>query len=279
MPAPLLVPHRGRPSRWQQKGATLVELMVGIAIGLLTVAAAVGALMVSRSISGTVSDSSQLQQQAAYAFRVIGQQLRQAGGLNIDPTTGPKDIVAFLSLPASTPLPIAGMDSPASNEYKFTTTYQNVQEPTYSGGSTPTNGYLMRDCLGESHDIASDPLITSRFTLDANGNLVCAGNGNAQPLIGGVKDFRVTYLQQTLDAATLQPQFRYASATALTSTDWPSVYAVEVCLELEGTEFIDTVGSTYTKCDGSSASRGNKLRMVFRNTFYIRNQAWPAAGT
>jgi type IV pilus assembly protein PilW len=253
--------------------------MVGIAIGLLTVAAAVGALMVSRSISGTVSDSSQLQQQAAYAFRVIGQQLRQAGGLNIDPTTGPKDIVAFLSLPASTPLPIAGMDSPASNEYKFTTTYQNVQEPTYSGGSTPTNGYLMRDCLGESHDIASDPLITSRFTLDANGNLVCAGNGNAQPLIGGVKDFRVTYLQQTLDAATLQPQFRYASATALTSTDWPSVYAVEVCLELEGTEFIDTVGSTYTKCDGSSASRGNKLRMVFRNTFYIRNQAWPAAGT
>jgi len=226
-----------------------------------------------------VSDASQLQQQAAYAFRVIGQQLRQAGGLNIDPTTLPKDVVAFLPLPANAPLPIAGKDSPASNEYKLTITYQNVQEPMYSGGSTPTNGYLMRDCLGESHNIASDPLITSRFTLDVGGNLVCAGNGNAQPLISGVKDFRVTYLQQTLDAATLQPQFRYASAAALTGADWPNVRAVEVCLELEGAEAIDTVGATYTKCDGSSASRGNRLRMVFRNTFYIRNQAWPAAGT
>ena len=64
-----------------QRGVTLIELMVGITIGLLTVAVAMGALMVSRGISGTVSDASTIQQQAAYAMRVIGLQLRQAGSL------------------------------------------------------------------------------------------------------------------------------------------------------------------------------------------------------
>ncbi len=67
-----------------QRGVTLIELLVGIVIGLLTVAVAMGALMVSRGVTGTVSDSSMLQQQAAYAFRVIGQQIRQAGSLRLN---------------------------------------------------------------------------------------------------------------------------------------------------------------------------------------------------
>ena len=45
-----------------QRGVTLIELMVGIAIGLLTIAVAMGALMVSRGVSGTVSDASEIQQ-------------------------------------------------------------------------------------------------------------------------------------------------------------------------------------------------------------------------
>lgn len=59
-----------------QRGMTLIELMVGLAIGLLTISVALGALMVSRGVSGTVTDASQLQQQASYAFRVMGQQIR-----------------------------------------------------------------------------------------------------------------------------------------------------------------------------------------------------------
>lgn len=43
------------PLRTSQRGATLLELMVGITIGLLTVAVALGALMVSRGVSGTMT--------------------------------------------------------------------------------------------------------------------------------------------------------------------------------------------------------------------------------
>ena len=267
-------PHHRRP----QKGSTLVELMVGVVIGLLTVGVGIGALMVSRGVSSTVSDASQMQQQAAYAFRVIGQQLRQAGGVAIDPTTGVTDNVQFLPLAVGTTLPVSGKETPASGEYKLSVAYQNFVEPiSPPSGSTPVDGYLMRDCLGENPGIATFPLITSQFKLDANKNLVCAGSGAAQPLISGVTDFQVAYLQQFLNVAK-QPQFRYAPATALLAADWGNIYAVEVCLELEGSEVIDTAGGTYTKCDGSSASRGNRLRMVFRNIFNIRNHGWPFAG-
>ena len=71
-----------------QRGLTLLELMVGVVIGLLVVAVATAALMVSRSVTGTVSDASQIQQQGAYAMRVIGNQLRQAGALYLNPDPG-----------------------------------------------------------------------------------------------------------------------------------------------------------------------------------------------
>ena len=75
-------PSKSRAMRRQaQRGITLLELMIGIAIGLLVVAVAMAALMVSRGVSGTVSDASGIQQQAAYGMRLIGLQLRQGGSL------------------------------------------------------------------------------------------------------------------------------------------------------------------------------------------------------
>lgn len=93
-----------------QKGVTLVELMVGIAIGLLVISVAVGALMVSRNISGTVSDATGIQQQAAYAMRVIGQQVRQAGSLrlNLDPLNSGDDYLIPVALETIAPATGAG---------------------------------------------------------------------------------------------------------------------------------------------------------------------------
>ncbi|RDD91258.1 hypothetical protein DTW89_18920 [Acidovorax sp. BoFeN1] len=108
-----------------QRGATLIELLVGITIGLLTVVVGLGAVVVSRSLSGTVSDASRLQQQASYAFRVIGQQLRQTAGLAIDPTTGTKANVEFSVFTSAPTSPISGKESPASSEYKLALAYQS----------------------------------------------------------------------------------------------------------------------------------------------------------
>ena len=90
-------------NRHHQSGATLIELMVGITIGLLTIAVAIGDLLVSRGVSTSVSDVTGLQEQASYAFRIIGQQLRQAGSIRLDLASNkpdgtaivPEDVVAF----------------------------------------------------------------------------------------------------------------------------------------------------------------------------------------
>ena len=274
------------PIRPSQHGATLLELLVGITIGLLTVAVAVGALMVSRGISGTVSEASQLQQQASFAFRVIGQQLRQAGSRQLDPETAPDVHAKFYEPIKNVPVdfsgvtPVSGKDNPGTGEYALEINYQNIREFTVL---EPTDGeYQIRNCLQKKAEDSAknpDPMIVSKFKHNAtDATLVCAGgSGAAQPIIQNVKDFTIQYLTQATDGdASAAPTYQYVNATTA-GASWLKVYAVQVCLELEGAETIDTAGAKYKKCDGTEVDRGNKLRMVFRNTYHIRNHAWPTS--
>lgn len=287
--------HVKAPSRRQnrlhgQHGVGLIELMIGITIGLLTVAVALGALMVSRGVSGTVSDSSQLQQQAAYAFRVISQQLRQAGSLrlNMAPQLEPgstvaidiADPVAFETEvdgfnPATDTL--SGKDAPGTGEFKLTMGYRNYKEPLYAFAAEES---LQRNCLGETN---SDALIQSRFVLDTTLNrLRCAGSGAAEPFAENVANFQVRYLLQDASSALAlgNPQISYVNATAV-GTNWNRVQGVEVCLVLYGVESIDMpAGSSYTDCDGSTAvdmttltgTRAKRMHIVFRNVYQLRSQ-------
>lgn len=276
-----------------QHGVGLIELMIGITIGLLTVAVALGALMVSRGVSGTVSDSSQLQQQAAYAFRVISQQLRQAGSLrlNMAPQSAAgstvavdiADPVAFETKvdgadsfdPARDTL--SGMDTPGAGQFKLMTGYRNYKDALYSFTSEES---LQRNCLGET---THDNLVQSKFVLNAASNtLRCAGkvtDTKGQPFAENVANFEVRYLLQ--QAATPgDPQVRYVSATDV-NTNWNRVQGVEVCLVLFGNESIDMpAGTSYTDCDGSTAvdmttltgTRARRMHIVFRNVYQLRSQ-------
>ena len=295
-----------------QSGATLIELLVGITIGLLTIAVAMGALILSRGISGTVSDTSHMQQQASYAFRVIGQQLRQAGSMQLNlavnktaiETITAEDLVAFSpdseiypafsSTPPNTPA-VSGKDTPSSGEYKISVAYQNYQEAIFPIGSKKS---LFRDCLGAQ---PSTTIIQSQFVLDtAKGELKCAGSEkppNPQAIIKNVADFQVRYLVQSKTAAaTGIPTIQYVNAADVSAhpveaskTDWGTVFAVEVCLVLHGEERVDMPnGSTYVGCDADKdgkgvkvdmsstgalpATRKNRLHMAFRSAYQLRSQ-------
>ncbi|MCO5103624.1 MAG: PilW family protein [Burkholderiaceae bacterium] len=287
---------------------TLVELMVGIAVGLLVIAVATGALMVSRGVSGTVTDASQLQQQASYAFRILGQQIRQAGSmqLNLAANKSPgdpiliEDFVAFSpnteiysalpeTVPPNTPA-VSGKDAPAAGEYRLSLAFQNYEEPSFPGGATVS---FFRDCLGAQ---PSSTIIQSQFVLDTVlGELRCAGSNNVpQSLIRNVADFQVRYLIQNRAAAQSGlPTIQYVSAAGVPpipaggATDWSTVFGVEVCLVLYGDEPIDMpAGSDYTGCvdaDGNglfdkvvmtslAGARRNRLHMAFRSVFQLRSQ-------
>lgn len=306
---------RHQHQRQRQHGVTLIELMVGITIGLLTIAVAMGALMVSRGVSGTVTDASHMQQQASYAFRVLGQQLRQAGSMQLDlaankasgATIEAEDVVVFAPNPEiysanphivpNTPA-VAGKDVPASGEYKLSLAYQNYQEDIFL---SPTPTSLFRDCLGaggnptKANPAVVPPIIQSQFVLTKD-ELYCAGSDpkNKQQIIKNVADFQVRYLNQSSASATTGlPTVQYTNAAGIPdhpemsgTTDWGTVFGVEVCLVLYGDERVDMLGnSTYTGCDvdvdgkridvnmgNLPADRKNRLHMAFRSVYQLRSQ-------
>lgn len=273
--------------------------MVGIAIGLLVVAVAMSALMISRGVSGTVSDASGIQQQSAYVMRVIGLQLRQAGSLylNLNSTNAPTDQSAAAPVAFETrsgdldlTLPswriIEGKDNPGASEFKLTTRFSNYTEPLFLS-ATPQS--QVRDCIGAS---PSTTLIESKFKF-VNNELQCASFGStaAQAIAQNVANFQLRYLLQN-NAAANNPTLQYVAANAVEAAGgWGKVQAVEVCLVLYGTEPIDLpTGSTYTDCDGTTAvdmsnaaatdmsgtaigaQRARRMHIVYRNVFQLRSQ-------
>ncbi|MBU4424056.1 MAG: PilW family protein [Gammaproteobacteria bacterium] len=276
---------------YNQRGVTLIELMVGISIGLLVVAMAMGALMVSRSVSGTVSDASSIQQQAAYAMRVIGLQLRQAGSLRLNLDPGTTTTEATYLVPAAFETVAVAASNPV---YSFDA---NKPEQTLSGTTTPeilTVGYrrytepvftnateqsLARNCLGGPQTASGDQRLESIFQLNAN-ELQCNGNGvGAQPIVQNVANFQVRYLLQDNTTTPGTPTIKPVDAADV-GTNWAQVQAVEVCLVLYGIEPIEMpANSSYTDCNGTAVDmtaltgqRTRRMHIAFRNVFQLRSQ-------
>lgn len=274
-----------------QRGVTLIELMIGIAIGLLTIAVAMGSLMVSRGVSGTVSDASSIQQQGAFAMRTIGLQLRQTGSLRLNLNPGIVTAAEPYLAPAAfetkagqfdptTPTGILeGKDSPGATEFKLDVRYSSYTEPLFVGGTQSQ----ARDCLGANPD---PNLLESKFSLRVNPvtnvpELVCASAGSiaAQPLVQNVANFQVRYLLQDNTSTPGSSTLKSVDAAGV-GVDWAKVQGVDVCLVLYGTERIDLpTGSNYTDCDGAAVdmstltgARARRMHVTFRNTFQLRSQ-------
>jgi len=296
-------PRRSPAQGRAQRGFTLIELMVGITIGLLVVAVAIAALLVSHGISGTVSDASDIQQQSAYALRLIGSQLRQTGSLRLGlplATVAAPAPGAPAQTPSTDPMaPVAfeikaGPDS--SNPYYFDTTTATGQAALLSGTDTTLTTGFARDqvsvfgsanpttmalnCVGGPADnnaaTAAMATVQSVFDVATNSNgvpeLRCNGNGfGPQPVIQNVANFQVRYLVQNTGTVG-SPQVQYLSAAQVPNAPggWTAVQGVEVCMVLYGKEMINmpAAGSTYTDCDGSTVNMAT-LSGLRRNRMHL----------
>ncbi|TQN07861.1 type IV pilus assembly protein PilW [Acidovorax temperans] len=281
----------------RQSGVTLIELMVGLAIGLLVVAVAMGALMVSRGISGTVSDASGIQQQGAYILRVVSQQLRQTGSLylNPDPVGGNStDVLSPVAFEIKADAVGSGNsfiqeESLSGAGTSVTTAFRRYQDNVFladnATSTTIGTDFLARNCVGAPGNSSTDQRVESIFTFDSTTNeLQCGGNGTAaQPIAQNVAQFQVTYMVQTTDAAgntTVQYVKGSDMPAAATDPTWRRVQGVQVCLVLYGSEPIDMpAGSSYTDCAGTSVNmttltgeRKNRMHLLFRNTYQLRSQ-------
>ncbi|MDD2712461.1 MAG: PilW family protein [Simplicispira sp.] len=283
----------------RQRGVTLIELMVGLSIGLLVVTVAMGTLMISRGISGSVSDASGLQQQGAYILRVIGQQLRQAGSLylNPDPVGGAStDVLSTVAFEIKAdPVTVEGKtgnsfeqkDTLSGTSNTLTIGFRRYQDNVFLADNATSSvigtDFLARNCVGAPSKSSTDQRVESIFTFNSD-TLRCQGNSvvTPQPIAQNVAQFQVTYMVQISDATGTKVQYTKGSDMPAAADDptWRHVQGVQVCLVLYGSESITMpAGSSYTDCEGTSVdmttligNRNNRMHLLFRNTFQLRSQ-------
>lgn len=241
-------------TRRRQHGTLLLELLVGLALGLLIVASAIGAMAIFQRSAATVNDMGQLQHQGAYAMRVLGLQLQQAGA------------VEFVEQQAPDPNHPAGAYRQLDDKRSPRVGGTEGRDADSFWVRTRVSGLTLerRDCLGTTLAEQDDGSVKSNFQV-RRGQLYCQGRPRAaQPLIANVADFRVAYRVATQAGV----QILRAEAVAAAGL-WTAVRAVEVCLDLAG-DTVDDVRATgqYTDCrNRAGTSRQGRLHLVLRRVF------------
>ena len=238
-----------------QRGAMLLEMITGLSIGLMVTLAALGTLAFLQSSSALQGEAFQLQQSIDIAMQTIGQQLRQAGAVELQPAQN-GTAVRFSS--AFDGQAVRGEDGARGSADTLMVSYQD-------GGDA-------RDCLGNRPDATQAGIrVDSRFSVAA-GTLRCLGAHRAtgnQTIVDRVEDFQVDYGLRT--EAASGPEFRFVDAAAV-GTAWSQVRAVRVCLQIASERNVQMPAADAQRdCQGRALKTDGHLRRVTRSTFSLRS--------
>ena len=239
-------------NRQRAAGTMLVELMVALALASIAIAAAIAALMVARDAAAAIHEMTLLQQQASYALRSMGRQIRSAGSLELQAIADGPSAVRFALPTVSGASRVHGTDGGPNASDSLTLAH--VAPPLLPG--------LQRDCHGQTAAPGTRTLAT--FQVDANGNLICrSSSGRSQPLIAGVAAFKLRFRVE-------QDGVQSMSASEVEAAQrWSAVRAVEVCLELRGEQRVTASDDPYIGCFGRSAGNAGRLTLVTRRLFLL----------
>lgn len=283
-------------ARWRQRGVTIVELMVSMALGLAVLVAA-GALLVSANRAYVVQvESAAVDEGGRYALEMIARAVRQAAYIDwehLDRAHGPN---------GAAPARLAGLDARSlskggngiANPLAASVNGSDVIAVRFAGaGPAPNGDGSALSCAG--FPVPEDDEGWSIFYVARNeqgeAELRCkyrgAGSWSADAVISGVDGFQVLYGLDTDTPADGVPN-RYVNASAVNALDaalvlaganaaelardfnrrthWKRVASVQVALLLRGTRVnggeaptYDLFGPDYGEAFGAS-DRGARLR-------------------
>jgi len=86
--------RRGLLGAVRQRGFTLVELLVGLVVGMLVIASAIGVFVAQQSSAQIARGQQELQQQARFVLDVMARDLRAAGDFSCVPGITPVNVLA-----------------------------------------------------------------------------------------------------------------------------------------------------------------------------------------
>jgi type IV pilus assembly protein PilW len=242
----------------EERGVTLIELLVAIAIGLFLVGGLLTLVQAMKRTTVSQSGLSQLQDNERMAMQLMTDVI-QSSGYFINP----------LSQSAQTSFPVVGSYTyagpPAASTDAFTVGGQAVAGSTGAGtaGDSITARYWTTgtaavlpaipdkviNCTGNTY--SAQAVLVNTISIDANGNLQCflVINGVVQtpvPLIGGLRSMTILYGVVTNTSVNNNSVDTYLSAANMTASYWGAVRSVKVTLTFVNPLYGTLAGQTKT---------------------------------
>lgn len=252
-------PARLTLRRSAERGVSLLELMVGLTIGLIVSVAAAGSLVYLQTSARTVSEATRMQQDASLAFDAIGRFVRPTRSVGLVPASG--DTVTFTPQSSYAALDSSGLALRGKDANGF-----EVAHPAGPNG-------ISTDCMGNG-PLGASTLVTA-FEWRDNG-LHCASNGVEHRVLDGVAQWVVHYGVRNPSNRSLRYR-TFASDIA-----WADVESVRVCMVLvsrapvpEFAEiFVGAPGLQLPDCQGANMAgqvlADRRLRRTYSHVFAIR---------
>ncbi|MEY4421138.1 MAG: hypothetical protein RLZZ498_1734 [Pseudomonadota bacterium] len=244
--------HPHAPTRMH--GHTLPELLIGLTLGLLIIAAASTVYGVSQQSWTAMAAADALHANARVALRSLREQAQMLGGSYLEAT--PNDTVRISPSEEIGQAAVSGVNGSKTTESVTLGHWHALDAVDCQGNSASTHNTVRND-----------------FKLNTHKELTCKdlnlSNSTYQALAEGVEDFQVRYAQANPVNQTLQ----WLSAAQV--TDISHVMAIEVCLRMASLVVVNSPTSTATKnkgCLDEALVADGRLRRVFTRVIALRNR-------
>ncbi len=240
-----------------QGGYTLPELLIGMALSLLVIAAATAAYSTSKQTWSAMAAADAVHANARVALRNIKEQAQMTGG-------------AFLK-PASNNDGTFTVDV-SSNEDAAQAALAGINGTKYVESLTLGHWHALDviDCQGNTSSTHTS--VRSDYKLNTNKELSCKDlnltNSTYQALAEGVEDFQVRYAEANVSTQTL----RWKTANQV--TDMTQVLAIEVCLRVASVNTVHNTkpNTSYSGCQGEALPSDGRVRRTFKRVMALRNR-------
>lgn len=247
-----------------QKGLSLVELLIAMLLGLMLTAGALQMMLSSQEIYQTTDTLSRIQENGRFALNFLAKDVRMAG----HNTTEKADGKVFWdgACGATNPCTTNGALSDSDQIGILMDPTNDLDCQGNAVGSEDTviaNVYYVDDSL-------ADPLISSLYCrgydLSANAWIT-----NGQPLVDGVENMQILY--GITDSVAQNAITRYVSSDDV--TDWGSVGAARISLLLNNGQAVGNGNSevrNFNLLDADTITMTDRHnRQVFATTITINN--------
>lgn len=250
-----------RLSKQQQRGLTLVELLVALALGSLISTAAIQMLLTNKKTLTTQQGNNEVEENGRYAIDFLIRDIRKAG---MRPTTATAKVAT----------PIAATNGSTNTGDTITV--------TYTVDSSDTNA-PPADCNGNALS-GTNPTVINQYYV-TNGRLMCLGNGSttAGEIVDGVDAFQILYgIDNVIDGNLVVTQWTSTPATSAT------IAAVRIGLMVHSdtvftdlpapTAAVNVLGQVTLAANSSTLNDGSVHRLFVSSTL-LRNNLDPETTT